>query len=126
MATNRRNTIYNRVREYEREGMYIFDTKKKIMMCKYCNVRVCWEKKSTVDNHCNSECHKNSKQTSEVIKNTRQVSIAESVDHAKRIKIDKENFIISTLNAFLKANVPLHKLDHPAIRKWLETYVKGE
>lgn len=126
MAENRKNTIYNRVRDYEQEGMYIFDAKKKIMMCKHCNVRVCWEKKSTVDNHCSSEGHKTSKQTSEVIKSKRQSSITESVDHAKRLKTDKEDFIMSTLKTFLKANVPLHKLDHPALKKWLETYVKGK
>jgi len=45
MAGNRKNTIYNRVREYEREGMYIFDSKKKIMMCKHCNVKVLGKEK---------------------------------------------------------------------------------
>lgn len=76
--------------------MYIFDFKKKIMMCKHCNVRVCWEKKSTVDNHCGSEGHKTSIQISEVIKNKHQSSIIESVTHAKKIKTDEKDFIMCT------------------------------
>jgi len=58
--------------------------------------------------------------------NKRQVSIAESISNAKKLKADRDDFIKSTVRAFLKANIPLEKLDKPEFRQWLNKYVLGE
>ena len=33
---------------------------------------------------------------------------------------------MSTVETFLKSNIPLHKLDHLAIREWMDKNVKGK
>ena len=55
-------TIYDRVEEFKSEGLNVCDAKNKDVMCQYCTVRIAWDKKSTVDNHCKSQTHGKNKE----------------------------------------------------------------
>lgn len=117
-------TVHTRAEEYKNEGFYVFDATKKILMCKYCNVRIKWERKDTCDKHCKeSEVHKRKKTESREIK--RQVTINETLQIAKKAKNETDEFIRDTTKAFMEANIPLEKLDSPGIRKWMNKYIKG-
>ncbi|KAJ8890390.1 hypothetical protein PR048_009898 [Dryococelus australis] len=43
----------------------------------------------------------------------------------KRAKDTKLKFTNDTVRAFVSENIPLVKHDHPAIREWLNEYIKG-
>ncbi|XP_034232068.1 uncharacterized protein LOC117640011 [Thrips palmi] len=118
-------TVSKRAYDYSKEGMYVFDKKKAIMYCRHCGVRVDWEKKSTVENHCSSNKHKNNVKEAKEKDKKRQGSISDSFEKSKKLKDDREEFIKSTVHAFTKANIPLHKLGHPAIRKFFKKYIPG-
>lgn len=120
-------TVYDREREFAHEGFYIFDKAKKILMCKYCNVRIEWERKDTCIKHIKqSASHKKNKEgmgaSSEV---KRQASLVQMVSGAKKAKQDKEEFVLSTTRAFMEANIPLEKVDHPSFREWMNKYIEG-
>jgi len=123
----RQVSLTERVQEFKDECMVVFDTKKKLMRCDCYNVLVDWKKKSTVSNHCASDSHKSALTKFKLSNqpNKRQVSIDEAVDHAYTAKSEREQFVKSTVKAFMAANVPIKKLDHPKIREWMNRYVKG-
>ncbi|CAH0552502.1 unnamed protein product [Brassicogethes aeneus] len=78
-------SVAQRADAYKKEGMYVFN--KTTMMCKFCEKRVDWERKSTVDNHIKSSAHKSNRAKSdEEQKKKRQVSISESLTVAKKLK----------------------------------------
>lgn len=116
------------VSKYKNDCMYVFDAKNRIMLCECCNARVNWEKASTVNSHISSATHNENrvKFELETERKRRQVSIATSLEGAERIKADKEEFIESTVRAFMRSNIPLKKLDDPSIRAWMRKYVKGK
>lgn len=120
-------TIYDREREMKSEGFYIFDVKDKVMMCKYCNVRVDWSRKDTCKKHIANETHKKKKkQVQEQSPSTsRQVSIGESIKNATKVKIQKTDFVLGFVEMMTETNIPLEKVDHPSMRKWLNTHVEG-
>ncbi|XP_026290182.2 uncharacterized protein LOC113214890 [Frankliniella occidentalis] len=121
-----RVTCSGRASDYKNEGMYVFDSKKRIMHCKHCEVRVDWEKKSSVDNHCSSNTHLQAKEKSnENESRKRQTSINDSFQQSKRMREDREEFIKSTVRAFTLSNIPLHKLDNPALRGFIKKYIPG-
>lgn len=117
-------TVFDRAREFEQDGLYVFDAKKSILMCKFCNIRVEWKRRDTCVKHCkDSTKHIANQKKGET---NRQCSIAAAVNNAKRIKTDKEAFISSTVQTFLAANIPLHKLDEPHFRTWMNKYINGK
>lgn len=121
-----RKGIQDRVQEFENEGMYVFDAVQKIMMCAPCNVRVSWNRKSSIDSHCTSNEHVKAKPIWIASQNRkRQASISTSFETAKKAKEDREEFIEDTVKTFMKCNIPLEKFDHPDLRKWLNNRVKG-
>lgn len=121
-------SIFKREAEFKSDGFYIFDRNKKIMMCKYCNIRVEWERKDTCKKHVNeSATHKKNKQHMETAgPSKRQLSLQDSLDNAKKAKIDKKEFIFDTTKAFMKSNTPLEKLDSIHMRDYLNKYIPGK
>jgi len=120
-------TIYSRVDDFKNEGLYVFDSKAKIMMYSNCNCRVSWERKSVIDNHCQSVSHKanKTKRLNTDGSQKRQASVSDTFEKSKKTKDDREDFAKSTVSAFLKANIPLSKLDDENIKEWMKKYVKG-
>ncbi|KAJ1519192.1 hypothetical protein ONE63_011202 [Megalurothrips usitatus] len=105
--------------------MYVFDKQSKIMHCKFCNCRVDWERKSSVDNHIKSTGHKVAKEKFKTNKIKRQASVGDCFDQARKAKQDRAEFTKSVAHAFVQANIPVHKLDHKAIRKLFNKYIPG-
>ena len=118
----------DRVREYKNELMYVFDRKQKIVMCQCCNCRVDWKRKSTVDNHCESTTHKDAKIKflADKEKQKKQANIGDSLDQVSKLKANKDEFVMSTVRAFLAANILLRKLESPEMRTWMNKYIKGK
>lgn len=117
--------LKSRVNDFKEHGMYIFDKNK--MACKLCEKRVDFSRKSTIDNHIAAKSHEKARERFESNEEKkRQCSISESLTNAKKQKVDKEEFIKSTVRAFARANIPLHKLDNAALREWMNKYVPGK
>ncbi|XP_046387497.1 CGG triplet repeat-binding protein 1-like [Ischnura elegans] len=118
-------TVFQRVREYEKVGFYVFDKANKIMMCKLCNVIVDW--KDTCEKHVNARAshEANKKRVMSEGGSKRQTLISETLDASKRARQEKEQFTKDTVRAFVKANIPLFKVDHPAVSEWMEKYIPG-
>ena len=86
----------------------------------------CVGEKSTVENHCKSQTHvKKRENANENERKKRQASLSDTLSSAKKAKDDKQELIFDTVQMFLKANIPLNKIDHPEIRKWLNKHVAG-
>lgn len=121
------STVATRAAEFKQHGMYVFDRSKQIMMCRFCNETVNWPRKSVVTQHIASHHHKENRVKFEAAaEKKRQASIRDSFQGAEQAKTDKEEFIKSTVHAFVKANVSLNKLDQPDFRKWLQKYIPGK
>ncbi|XP_063244419.1 uncharacterized protein LOC134543361 [Bacillus rossius redtenbacheri] len=119
-------TIFDREREMKLDGFYIFDQRDKIMMCKFCNVRVDWTRKDTCKKHVANDTHKRKKQLFCQANSTvsKQISISDTVKNNK-LKVQKQEFVSDFVNMMLESNIPLEKADHPAMREWLNTHVEG-
>ncbi|KAK3918165.1 CGG triplet repeat-binding protein 1 [Frankliniella fusca] len=121
-------TITCRLLQYKDDGMYLFDSQKQLMACSFCDTRVDWTRKSVIDAHIASKVHVDKKanhRKGQGQNDRRQVGITECLSKAQKAKDDREAFIKSTVHAFVKANIPLHKLDHPSIRQWFKDYCPG-
>lgn len=121
-------SIFDREREMKSEGFYIFDLKDKIMMCKFCNVRIDWARKDTCTKHIKNETHTKKKKEflQQNASTSKQVSITDSMKTAATIKVHRQEFVTSFVEMMTEANIPLEKVDHPSMRKWLNTHVEGE
>lgn len=115
-------SIQQRVSEYKNEQFYQSD--RDIIMCKLCNRRVEWKKKDTLEKHVKSDSHQAAKkiflsQTDEE-KNAvkRQTSVPSVFETQKKAKTEKNIFIQDTVQMCLQSNIPIHKLDHPAVREY--------
>ncbi|KAJ8888558.1 hypothetical protein PR048_008049 [Dryococelus australis] len=117
-------SVYERAAEYEKIGFYIFNKEK--MMCKFCNVIVNWKRKDTCEKHCKFRvAHKVNKDRCKASGSgiKRQVT-EENLQQQKKAIDEKTKMAIDTVHAFVQANIPLHTLDRPAIREWLNEYIK--
>ncbi|KAJ8873191.1 hypothetical protein PR048_026824 [Dryococelus australis] len=52
------------------------------------------------------------------------VTLKDNISPNKRAKETKLKFTNDTVRAFVSANIPLQKFDHPAIREWLNEHIK--
>lgn len=122
-------SVFERVREFESEGFYVFDKAKQIIMCKFCNQRIEWQRRDTCVKHCTkSTTHKERKKAAERSGSSkRQLSVQQCATSSamKSAKLDRKQFVCATTKAFMAANIPLEKLDTPALREWFTTYVEG-
>ena len=151
-------SIEQRAKRYNKDGLYIIDLKNKIMMCRHCNIRVDWTKKSVLIKHVESENHK--LHIPQSVASQKQVEKETIIDvdselnesicipkssisangGAKRlccistaleaatttsVKQEREDFARTVTKTCLKANIEIEKLDHEAIREFLNKYIKG-
>lgn len=113
----------DRLKEYKNEGFIISCG---ILMCKYCDCRLDYRRKDALDKHCKSEKHSKRRENSRLeVSVPRVATLKETLSNASRVKDMKEEFILDTTTAFVKANIPVEKLDNPAIRTWFNKYVRG-
>ncbi|KAJ8893392.1 hypothetical protein PR048_005983 [Dryococelus australis] len=89
-------SVFERAKEYEHERFHVFNRAKR------------WTGKE---------------KTRSAVKG--QVTITDNISLNKRAKETELKFTNETVCAFVYANIPLHTLGHPAIREWLNEYIKG-
>lgn len=125
---NQTSSIHARCDAFKTDGLYISDLRHQITTCSFCNCVLNWKKKSVLVNHFKSGSHgkKVEKQKKSNQKVSKHPAIVTRMDCAEKVQEIKEELNKSLINACLKANIPLHKLDHPAFRKWLIENVKGK
>ncbi|KAK3920836.1 CGG triplet repeat-binding protein 1, partial [Frankliniella fusca] len=118
-------TVKERIKEYKDDGG-LYEELDGLMYCKFCAKKVDYTRKDSVSKHVKGESHlqKRDEYYSNPNKRVRQQTIQDSLDGAKRMKEEKHQFILDTVEAFISANIPVSKLDDPAIRQWLFKYVK--
>lgn len=112
---------HERAQQYGNQGLYATDSK--TVFCRFCNCRIGWEKKDNVEKHIKSEKHTvRRQQNTATSSQKKQSSIVESLNGAKRRKQEKDNFGKKTVEAFLKANIPLEKLENHDLRAWITEF----
>jgi hypothetical protein len=115
--------LKERVLEFSRDGLYIADLN--IIMCQFCNVRLDSDKKDALKKHIKSESHLKKFSNFCALALKRKSTIFEVFEKQKRVKEENNTFIEDTVNMCLKANIPLQKMDHPAVRTFFDKYVPG-
>ncbi|KAJ4431285.1 hypothetical protein ANN_19882 [Periplaneta americana] len=97
-------------------GENIFSTDGRILFCKICDVRVAAEKKKfTIEQHMSREKHKRDLQRFE---NKSSVNLQQMLLGDTCSKFSP--FCEKLCEAFLSADISLHKLNHPKLRTFLE------
>jgi hypothetical protein len=57
--------------------------------------------------------------------NKRQSTISKMFEKQKRVEDECKTFVEDTVNMCLRANIPLLKMDHLAVREYFDKYVPG-
>ncbi|XP_066480385.1 phosphatidylinositol N-acetylglucosaminyltransferase subunit C isoform X2 [Tiliqua scincoides] len=113
-------TCDSRAAEFRSEG-FIVASSGGNLFCKYCNFCLDYKRKDSLQKHCKSQTHVARKSGNFTA--ARLATLEETVDNVWKVEDSKEEFILDTIEAFVDANIPIEKLDHPAIRAWLSKYV---
>nr|CAD7572816.1 unnamed protein product [Timema californicum] len=87
--------------------------------------RIEWKRRDACEKHIKNKGHIKQVQASLTTGVKRQLSIEGAIQAQKKAKDDKVEFIMDTTEMFLKANIPIEKLDNPVVRSWMGKYIKG-
>nr|CAD7197967.1 unnamed protein product [Timema douglasi] len=117
MGRGKPNTVEQRAGQFKADQFYASDSK--ILMCGICNIRLESDKKDSLNKHVVSAGHLRRKEKQKTHGLKRQLSITEVYDKQNKAKTEKFVFD-DTLKMCLKANIPINKLDHPAMREYLK------
>lgn len=120
MGRTKTINIHDRAAAYKEDKFYVSDSN--ILMCGICNMRLEWVKTDTLNKHIQTQGHREKK---EKLKNNptpqkRQATIVTCIDNQKKAKTEKITFIHDTVQMCMEVNIPLHKMDHPAMRNYLK------
>ncbi|CAG2059518.1 unnamed protein product [Timema podura] len=83
------------------------------------------DKKDSLNKHVVSSGHLHRKEEQKTHGLKRQLSITEVCDKQKKAKTEKLVLIDYTVKMCFKANFPINKLDHPAVREYLKKHIPG-
>lgn len=115
-------TCGSRAAEFRSEG-FVVASSGGVLFCKHCNFCLDYKRKDSLQKHCKSQTHVARKSGN--ITAARLATLEETLDNGWKIKDSTMEFILDTVEAFVEANIPVDKLDHPAMRAWLSKYVQG-
>ncbi|KAJ8870682.1 hypothetical protein PR048_029706 [Dryococelus australis] len=82
------------------------------------------KRRDTIIKHINSETHVNNKRLYSEKKTSLQQTIGSSFHVVNKRKSAADNFALKTTAAFLKANIPLEKIQETSIREWMNEFVE--
>lgn len=104
--------LKNIVREF---GENTFATDASVLLCKFCNIKINYEKKFNVTQHLKTEKH---------IKAVRRAEIQGEKKKQQLVtnSTKKSSFSKDLCFALLSANIPLHKVSNQSFRTFLEVY----
>nr|CAD7438991.1 unnamed protein product [Timema bartmani] len=123
MGRGKTITVEQCAGQFKADQFYVSDSK--ILMCGICNIRLASDKKDSLNKHVVSAGHLRGKEEQKTHGLKRQLSITEVCDKQKKAKTEKLVFIDDTVKMCLKANIPINKLDHPAVREYLKKHIPG-
>jgi hypothetical protein len=96
-------------------GEDVFTTDGTVLFCKICEKAVNHEKKYFVTQHCESGKHK------ALAQKASNKSKPQLIQQSMQVSGKKSKFNLDMCNAFIAADIPLHKLQNPSLRKFLES-----
>ncbi len=116
MSTKKsKNTPKRRILQFNNRHIYEINNQ---LWWKPCNVVVDCGKKSSIEQHLNTQTH--IRLSDKVDSNTKT-----KFDNSDRNQIKKE-FSRDIMTAYASANIPTHKLENKVLRKTLSKYLKDE
>nr|CAD7393081.1 unnamed protein product [Timema cristinae] len=118
MGRGKTITVQQHAGQFKADQFYVSDSK--ILRCVICNIRLESDKKDSLNKHVVSAGHLQRKEEQKTQSLKRQLSITKVCDKQKKAKTKKLVFIHDTVKMCLKANIPINKLDHPAVREYLK------
>lgn len=95
----------------------VFRTDNSILFCKFCEVALTGNKISNVKQHIETAKHKKAVETK---KNSASLQQTLMPDHQRPKQFNKFN--MDLCQSFLEANIPLKKVSHPSVIKFIENY----
>ena len=102
-------------------GDKYFSTDGEILFCKMCEVKVTADKRFTVQQHCNTVKHK-SCVNREFTTESRQRLLFEKSSSSSPKSGNASEFSKDLCTMMVSSNIPLHKVDTPSFRNFLEKY----
>lgn len=113
----------DRARQYPKGTLHADSGK---LFCSYCNVTLDHTRKGSIDRHLESSVHICKRKASGDLqeKNTkRQATVAGMFSRHTLARDERNVSVYELVEAFTAANIPLEKLDHPSLRKYLQSNV---
>lgn len=97
-------------------GDNVFSADGRILFCKVCELKVEYERRSSVIQHIKTGKHVKMIKRNEIVKTNTQQLITQTNT------TKKSSFNMELCRALLSANIPLNKLSNPVFRSFLESY----
>lgn len=94
----------------------VFRTDNSILFCTFCDCALTGNKTSNVNQHIGTAKHKNAVEA----KNRSTAKQTLMTEHQRPQQIN--TFNMDMCKTFLEANIPLKKISHPSVVKFIETY----
>ncbi|XP_003742036.1 uncharacterized protein LOC100903363 [Galendromus occidentalis] len=98
------------------------------LFCSTCNIAVDHTRKDSCGKHLETQGRKRrykSLEESLSKKAKLQVSLSEALGQRSEAELEKESTLVSLVEAFAAANIPLHTLDNPKLRMFLQSNMKS-
>ena len=109
----KRTTPYTRQKEFPN----IFEVLNNTLVCLFCGHSVSWEHKVSISTHVNSKTHIKNKKNHEAARN---IYSQQTLEEVLSVAESKKAVVKDLVKAFVKANIPLEKVNalQPFLRKY--------
>ncbi|CAN8023227.1 unnamed protein product, partial [Ixodes persulcatus] len=124
-----KKTAKESVREYKHVSFYEDEG---VVFCRACARAVCYRRKSTIDEHIESNRHRKNAETRDSSKRKsvaggsgtlRKQSRLQTLESAMTAGEARHDIVLEFLDGLISANIPLEKVDNPKLRTFLQTHV---
>ncbi|XP_029838776.2 uncharacterized protein LOC115322563 [Ixodes scapularis] len=133
-----KKTAKERAREYKHASFYEDGG---VLFCRACARAVDYRRKSTIDEHIQSNRHRKNAETRDSSKRKsgeepsedvaggsgtpRKQSRLQTLESAMTAGEARHDIVLKFLDALISANIPLEKVDNPKLRTFLQTHVRN-
>ena len=125
--TSTKISAKDRVAEFGKDK---FHSDGQILFCSFCNKAVDHVRRQTITDHLNSAKHKEATLKSQTEASSggqakRQCTVTTLFEQQVTAKAQRDKVTHDFLDMLVRANIPIEKADHPVVRQFLSTHVKG-
>ncbi|XP_063216748.1 uncharacterized protein LOC134542793 [Bacillus rossius redtenbacheri] len=113
----------DRAFQYKKEGFYCTDNS--TVMCKFCNTKVSWDRKDTIEKHLKSAKHVASLAATKEETTKLQTSVASCFNKVVKDKKSADYLGKRVTETFVKANIPLEKLNNEHMVNFMNEFIEG-